>query len=196
MPKVRIIFIIIGVVILVPVALFVFSPLNLLNVFLLIGPRPPAPEVKYGEFPFRLEYLLNGESVVVEDTLICQFSGYGVNAGVGKYREWTATLASGNERIVLCEATGVSSLYHGDPEDTTESIAALNTVIYFNPGAASYYMGDNYTHRTNFPDALYFMERNGILGQEGVVQADVLLSDFGIELISWEISDPIVNTFK
>lgn len=175
--------------------IWVTLPWILIGFFTLIRPSPSKPDITYGEFPFRLEYKINESTVVVEDTLICEFSGFGANEGVGKYREWTATLASGNERIVLYEFAGTSGLYLGTPDDKEEAEVELYTTIYFSPGNAGYYMGDEYAHGADYPDASYFIERNGFKGQEGVAEADILLNEFGIELISWEISDPIVNQF-
>ena len=61
--------------------------------------NPPLPEIKYGEFPFRLEYEINGQRVVVEDTIVCEFDGIGWNGTMGeKYRKWKTYLASGREQ--------------------------------------------------------------------------------------------------
>ena len=46
------------------------------------------PEIRYGEFPFRLEYEINGERFVIEDTVICEFDGIGWNEAQGKFRKW------------------------------------------------------------------------------------------------------------
>jgi len=36
---------------------------------------PPEPEITYGEFPFRLEYEIDGERFVIEDVVIVEFMG-------------------------------------------------------------------------------------------------------------------------
>ena len=53
----------------------VFLVVSMLPLFIIsIGaPAPPAPEITYGEFPFRLEYEIEGERFVIEDTLIAEF---------------------------------------------------------------------------------------------------------------------------
>lgn len=109
-------------------------------------PNPPKPEIIYGEFPFRLVYEINGERKVIEDTLICEYDGIGMDEGRGKYRKWKEHLASGNQEIMLLKI------------DNTKE-------IYYNPGPADYYMGDmsegvRYNH--NFPNACYFEKyKNG-----------------------------------
>ena len=66
-------------------------------------PDPPKPEITYAEFPFCLTYELNGEVIVIEDTIICEFDGYVVEGENGKYRAWSSRLKSGNERITLLD---------------------------------------------------------------------------------------------
>ena len=46
-----------------------------------LSPDPPMPEITYGEFPFRLVYELNGEQIVIEDIIICEFDGFGMGGG-------------------------------------------------------------------------------------------------------------------
>lgn len=61
-------------------------------------PNPTKPEITHGEFPFHLVYEINGETKVIEDTLICEYDGIGMNEGNGKYRKWKESLASGNKK--------------------------------------------------------------------------------------------------
>ena len=35
-----------------------------------------APQITEGEFPFVLEYEINGERHIIEDTVVCKFDGY------------------------------------------------------------------------------------------------------------------------
>ena len=51
-------------------------------------PRPPMPEIMYAEFPFRIEIEHNGERLVFEDTLICEFSGFRMTGGIGGNWRW------------------------------------------------------------------------------------------------------------
>lgn len=142
-------------------------------------PDPPRPQITYGEFPFRLEYEINGQRKVIKDTLICEYDGISSNEGRGKYRKWKQTLSSGSERITLLKV------------DNTKE-------IYYAPGSAEYYMGDidnteDYNHQ--FPNAV-IVEREGKMTNSGLIRADQLLEQYSIKLISWDYTEPIKNEFS
>jgi len=151
-------------------------------------PNPPKPEITYGEFPFRLEYEINGERMVIYDTLICEYDGIGANTGVGKYREWKSRLASGAEEVILLEVENPTGKYFTDK--------VLTKIIYYSPGSAAYYMGDNETYEHKFPNASFYELYEDGTTVRGVVFADELYEKYNIKLISWEPSDPITNSFK
>ncbi len=81
---------------------------------------PPAPVVKYGEFPYTLEYKLNDEIVKVEDTVICEYMG--INAF--KQRSWNADQRYidiykgqyGKEYIEVSFLLPSADMYMGDSE--------------------------------------------------------------------------------
>jgi len=155
--------------------LFLLIPIGrYINVAL--GPNPPRPTITYGEFPFRLEYEINGEVVVVEDTVICKFDGFRINTD-GKSLQWKQYLAS-NKR-----------------EDSVLLLKAdIATKIYYTVGAAMYYMdADKYLPEYSIVryDAIY-VTNNG----SGLVSAEKLFNNYGIRIISFEPSERIKNTFK
>lgn len=138
---------------------------------------PPRPEMTYGEFPFRLEYEINGERVVIEDTLICEFDGYGLSGGRGKYRKWKSAFASGRERVTLYV------------DETVE--------IHYPVGSAQYYMGDLEKGRTvnhAFPNAV-ITAKDGKMTMSASIDARQLEKKYNIVLISWVHTPPIVNRF-
>ncbi|WP_407872243.1 hypothetical protein [Paenibacillus sp. P36] len=141
-------------------------------------PNPPRPEITYGEFPFRLKYEINGNQKVIEDTLICEFDGFGADEGRGKYRKWKRKLASGNERITLLKVDSA-------------------TEIYFTAGRTEYYMGDPYYANSNssFPNASV-VKKEGAMSKDSFLKADELLKQYNIRLISWDVSPPIKNNFN
>ncbi|MFX3673182.1 MAG: hypothetical protein ACE3JQ_01870 [Paenisporosarcina sp.] len=150
--------------------------------FIFIGihlePNPPRPEITYGEFPFRLEYEINGERKVIQDTIICEYDGIGSNIGQGKFRKWKQRLASGNENITLLKV-----------DETKE--------IYYPAGGADYYMDDmgEYESFEPFPNAAIF-ETDGRSTHSGSISAEELLKEYNIKLISWDASQPIKNSFS
>lgn len=141
-------------------------------------PNPSEPEITSGEFPFRLEYEMNGERKIVQDTLICEYDGIGWNEGQGKYRKWKQRLASGNEKITLLKV-----------DETKE--------IYYPPGSTDYYMDDlkeyeKFSHI--FPNAA-FIEKSDRITHSGIIRSNELVEKYNIKLISWEPSLPIKNSF-
>ncbi|WP_235847594.1 hypothetical protein [Paenibacillus tuaregi] len=177
---------VVGLIVLSVVTLlfFLVLPWSLLFVGINSLPNPPQPAIKYGEFPFRLEYEINGQRKVIQDTLICEYDGVGSDEGRGKFRKWKEKLASGKEEITLIQ-----------PSDSTE--------IFFFPGSAEYYMGDSHpsnsdsSHGRNdssFPDALY-KTIEGKITTSGLVTERQLLEEYSIKLIKWDASPPIKNNF-
>lgn len=137
-----------------------------------LSSNSPKPEITYGEFPFRLEYKIDGEHVIVEDTVICEFDGFDWNEGLGKHRNWKTSLKnSGNKAVLITE----------DEERK----------VYCFVGDAEYYMGDEtYPEPRPLKPRLYCEELtdNHFLG--------TLSLKYKVELLSWEFSEPIVNSFK
>ncbi len=143
------------------------------------GPNPPAPDITYGEFPFRLEYELNGERIVIEDTVICEYDGIDSDEAQGKFRKWKARLASGGTE--------------GDAKLILLKVDEAKQILYY-PGTADFYMGDPYTHYENnfsFPDAV-IAEKDS---SSRLIFANELLQKYHIKLISWNYSKPITNSF-
>ena len=74
-------------------------------IILMIGGQfssnPASPQITYSEFPICLEYEIEDRHFKVEDTLVCEFDGFGFDEGKGKFRKWKSYLKSGNTRITL-----------------------------------------------------------------------------------------------
>jgi hypothetical protein len=158
---------------------YITLPWLLIFIGINIGPNPSLPEKTHGEFPFRLEYEVNGQRKVIKDTLICDYDGIGLDEGRGKFRKWKERLASGNKRTTLLKI-----------DDTKE--------IYYDPGYAKYYMGDmesgvEFGHF--FPNASIIV-KEGKFSDDGIIYADELLEKYKIKLISWDYTPPIKNKFS
>lgn len=156
-------------------------PWSVIYLGLIFEPNPPKPKITYWEFPFKLEYKINEEHKVVEDTLICEFDGFKMNEGLGKYRKWKSLLKSGNKKIILLQINDTDYLY-------------------YDPGYAGYYLGDSnnanaISYEEYFPNASR-LERDGNFTSDGIIMADELLNKYNITLISWQPSEPIVNEFE
>ena len=180
--KPLIIIMIVTVIILLPVIL-----IFLLNLFawsgILVGgwlsPNPPKPEITYAEFPFEITYEIDGESVTVKDTYICEFDGFGRNEGEGKHREWKGYIQStGEEKVVLLQDGNLSlAIAVGYPE---------------------YYMSDPTESDVEYePYVYYIIDPNDIGGvSSGVIGIEPILEQYKIKLIGWKLSEPIQNSFE
>lgn len=178
--KLPIIGIMVLIVIIFAVIIFITAPWFTLFTGIQLLPNPPKPVVTYGEFPFRLEYEVNGRRIIDEDILICEFDGFATNTAKGKYRKWKERLASGREKIILYENSE-------------------NDYIYYSPGYANYYMDDMdeyVTFNHYFPNACYYKVDGTGLAIDGIISAKKLEEDYKIVLISWMPSEPIINSFK
>ena len=161
------------------ILLFMMFPaafaIGLIQIGIWLSPNPPRPEITYGEFPFRLEYSVGEEVFVVEDTFIAQFDGFGQNEGVGKYRRWVGWLANGGGTMVHVLTDG-----HWD--------------MYITVGNAQYYMNDQLHPWPNplSPNIIDVFTGRGLYNP----RREELIEKHQIELINWEFSDPIVNSFR
>jgi len=167
-------------------------------------PRPPMPGIMYAEFPFRIEIEHNGERLMFEDTLICEFSGFRMTGGIGGnwrwYRYWTSRFESGRE-------------YH----HTWPSITMLETdyvVVKFHSGEPAFYMDLPWQQLEHgipwspsrpsiFVDDLAMRERgefsftfHTLTSQQGLERLSEHLAEFGIDVISIELTPPLENTFR
>ncbi|MFD1953452.1 hypothetical protein ACFSL6_04505 [Paenibacillus thailandensis] len=81
---------------------FLAGPWLLMYIGLSLTEDPPRPAYAYGEFPFYLEYEVEGQVKIVKDAVIVKHDGFGLSTGSGgKYIKWKQTLASGNKDVVL-----------------------------------------------------------------------------------------------
>lgn len=175
----KIIIIILGIM--VAIVGFFMLPWIAIGLGIFFSPAPPMPEITYEEFPFRLVYELNGEPIVVEDAIICEYDGIGMDEGQGKRRKWKSRLASGNDRVVLL------------------TIDDTRSVCYSTGAEASYYMGDwsGVTQDgNNRIQPSYMRYESGESAHTTIIPSPELFDKYGIEIISWEPSPPIVNNFN
>ena len=180
--KILIIVLLVIAVILSPVILLVLGLLGWASISIigtwLFTPNPAKPEVTYGEFPFVIVYEIDGEVVTVSDVYVCQYDGIGANEGVGKYREWKGYIKStGEEQLVL-------------HQDGNLSLACA-------VGSPKYYMSDPSMADDEYTPYIYYIESPNEFGgtSSGVLDIEPLLEQYKIKLISWQLSDPIENSF-
>ena len=154
------------------------------------------PQILAGEFPFVVEYELNGEKYIIEDVVICEFDDYDYSAWFTKPRSWNTYLKSGNEekRILLKSENSYSIL---EPD----RINILSSVV-LNYGAAEYYMGDpNFKNMIYAKPFFYYSERYNIDNRTEMntgteLSCEELEQYFNIKVVRFEFAEPIKNQFK
>ncbi len=98
------------------------------------------PEIKYAEFPIKIEYMLNGEHKIAKNRLICEFKEIvhtswleRVNTGVSSYSVWDSRFEDNQD---------VAPIILFDNNDIT---------IDYSFGSAGYYMNDNASREIYYP---------------------------------------------
>ena len=101
--------------------------------FRLFPPAPPTPEVTYGEFPFRLEYEIDGVRFIIEDTLVTRYTRSGAQVMIDPaFRIWETSYLDG------------SWVYEekGRRRGSTRLKETDDVIIRFHSGHGSYFMDD------------------------------------------------------
>ena len=101
----------------------------LLSLFCGCLKRIDKPVNKYGEFPFKLVYEINGERIEIDDTLVIEYLGQDWNEGSGTYNVWNTYHKNGTKDK---NCTRIE-LYSSDEEDGVTVTCFL--------GSCEYYMG-------------------------------------------------------
>ena len=180
-----------GVFVLIIILLFT-------GLFLLLrGEEQKPPQITTGEFPFVVEYEMNGETFVIEDTVVCEFTGYDPSAiTINKPRTWDSYLKSGDESkcVIISEENKPSAIKNGRHNEW-----AKLRVFY---GYGAYYMGDPSAESLNYkyPQFIYYetySENGGNYYNWGTeLNEKELEKYFGIKVKRFEFSKPIKNEFK
>lgn len=161
--------------------------------YFIVGIEEKPPKIETGEFPFVVEYELNGERFVVEDTVVCEFDGYDLSVpSLNKPRKWNEYLKSGDEDkcVIISEENRPSAIKNGRHNEW----AKLR--VYY--GCAEYYMGDPSVKSlvTKYPQFIYYETYKNHYNWGTKLSEEDLEKYFGIKVIRFEFSEPIKNEFK
>ena len=169
----RLIIVLIGFLILIWIGIRVLS-------YVILGPKPPRPEITRGEFDFRLVYEIDGERFVAEDTLIVEYVGTGWDAGAGHFNKWDSYFKSGSD--------GIIELFRDESERIFMDIPRYLTPRYL--------MGERYLSPIRHLIRRVGLNDSTIPSSRLTLLEDELLSEYGIEIVIWEHDPPIVNSFE
>ncbi len=155
------------------------------------APKKP-PQITYGEFPFYVEYEMNGQRYVIEDTILCEFTGIHYDSTtLTQRRTWDMRLKSGNEfRYVLFSEKNAPSVLK--PKRMN-----VETELWLDYGSPEYYMGDSAGTSASFEyREEWKISEKGTDTEDTKLNQKELEKHFGIKVIRFEFSKPIKNKFK
>ena len=168
-------------------------PWMIFGIGTMIVPNPSRPTLTEGRFPFIVEYSILGEPQVLEGVFIAEFDGF-TRSGTDRLRVWKGWI----------EGTD-SSLLHIPIDDYRR--------LNINLGTARFYMGDGDRGMIfpNFSVTLFRtaisnrdlskMNTANILAIYHTTQStvnftnrlDILYEEYGIQILRYEFSEPILN---
>ena len=157
----------------------------------------PAPQITEGEFPFVLEYEMDGQRYLIEDAVVCRFEGYDLSNPfpfVPYSRTWFASLKSGEEEkrmIIEFDENTESALVSGRVN--------IESRVHLFYGSGGYYLGD--PEDANRGPKIRYTEKYQTGTKESTITGTDLSYEqleelFGIKVIRFEFSSPIENTFE
>ena len=147
------------------------------------------PEIKYGEFPLKVTYEVNGEIKVIEEVIVCEYYGMGGGGEGGKQRIWTTHTKDSPAGVVLLEINEYTKL----------------TISYESP---EYYMDDLHItikeqylewQRDNTVNRVFYVktyDEAGVGISAEHMNSEKVYELYSLKLISWEPSPPIQNTYR
>ena len=181
----KILFAVLVIIVIITLLVAVGFLIVISGAFSIFMPHPPKPDITYGEFPFSITYELDGETKVIEDTVVCEFDGFVNHGTAGKYRAWKAYLKSGNEEIVLLriENNGV--------------IVEISTIY----GLPEYYMGDFRQSKEAYEKTMaddrylgFYHWEDGVETNRSITKEEVF-EKYNLRIIEIQHSQPIENSF-
>lgn len=145
-------------------------------------PIQSIPLVRKKEFPFVLQYEIDGKKVTVRDNLVCEFAGYDLYANDMRcIRKWTSYLKSGREQITLFKNNEIEIFYSHKSPNIFGAVYLGDTEIYSE--VVDVY--PNAWYRINY-------DRNA---KTYIISSEEMIEKYNIKLLNYVIAPPIENTF-
>ena len=138
---------------------------------------PTEPLVQYGEFPFTLEYEVNGEKYICSDTIICEYMG----------DEWHTSFENRSDDKLMLDGTSNLGEYMDKRID----------FVFFDIGSPEYHMGLSSKGKPQDFEKVNFigMHVSGV-GVTDFLSSETAYKKYGFRFISWECAPPIENSFE
>ena len=140
--------------------------------------RELQPQITYGEFPLKITYEIDGEIFVYEDVYICEYNGIYNDWGTYQ-RSWKGYLKSTKKEDIVLLKDGDLTL-----------LCAIGTAEYYMDDTEVNY-GTPYTPPVLVQEIYDSNDKTTLTG----IADEAVLEKYKIRLISWELSEPIENSF-
>lgn len=161
--------------------IFVWIPLIIIGGFILLCCGiilwerffniPAEPKIKHGEFPYELVYKYNGKEYTIKDSIICDYDGIDYAFDGGNFRVWNCDYKENKD----------DGKYYIDKENNPK-------LFIYVPYNKYYYMGDEEEDYSGEP----YAELDYLPGE---VETQTI-EDFDIEIVKWNPSEPIKNSYE
>ncbi len=148
------------------------------------APSSDVPIVKHGEFPFHIVYEIDGERRSIDETIICDYIGKGMNEDQGNFIEWEGRLANANK----------ITNFFGDADRVMtitlyEDVIDENNKITCDIGNPQYYLG-YYNYEDYKPGRIRFSNND----DTALILDEVeLWEKYKIKIIEMKFSEPAVG---
>ncbi len=157
----------------------------------LFSPNLTEPEITSGEFPFVIEYEFEGETYIIEDTVVCSYEGNDPSALVPT-RSYSYDLKNNSNRLMIEFDANTESLL------TKGQINEESRIVWYY-GHGGYYLGD--PKKADSGPCINYVEICKTSPKVSHHQTTKLTNEqleelFGIKIIRFEFSTPIENTFE
>ena len=157
----------------------------------MLSPNPTEPEITSGEFPFVIEYEFEGETYIIEDTVVCSYKGNDPSALVPT-RSYSYDIKNNSDQLMIEFDANTESLL------TKGQINEESRIVWYY-GHGGYYLGDpkeadsgpciNYVEIYKSSPKVFHHQKTKLTNEQ-------LEELFGIKIIRFEFSSPIENTFE
>lgn len=166
---------------------FVSLPWVLIGLGIILSPNPPMPTIKHGEFPFHLVYEAGGKRYTIDNTIICDYAGMGMDEGNGKYLKWKERLANGNP-ITRFSFNLTEDYQYGIKLFDGVIQGQGSTVIICDIGNPQYYLG--YKKYTDYSPGRVSISSPPATG---VISEAELWNKYHIKIIEAKFSEPMAG---
>lgn len=193
-----------------PMILVVFIIFSVFGIYVYIGtyvfpiapywvtqlpPNPPKPEIKYGEFKFKMTYSIDGKLKEISDVIVCEFKGFEVRTiGGSKKRVWSENIKNDNSY----------ELFHFRDDERKDNERTYSAICVENIG--------DYKVILHVPEAEWFLGEPDYVGVPEMPQiqvydtkteyylepmtSDKFLKKHHFEVIDWFCDNALKNTFN